>query len=196
VSHGENFAQWPSVGGSVQRALVVLVSAGAIDEDRSREGTALSDEGVDDGTYVAQQELLGKIGTDGVHTDCSREEGAGVEKEGEVLGTIWADVSDKRDRDGTRTEGELERACEDAPTERQVAVCVAAAYGELELVDESGDRVCAGWRKGPGVEGEEGSTLSGGCTPRDVAEGDGLAEGVEGEEGGERVAGGEDAMGI
>ena len=87
MSHGEDFAQWPSVGGSVQSVLAI---AGAIGEDRSRDGTALSDKSVDGGTYVAQQELLGKIGTDGVQTHGSREEGAGVEKEGEVLGTIWA----------------------------------------------------------------------------------------------------------
>jgi len=92
VSHGKDLAQRPSVGGSVQRQFVsVLAIAGAIHEDRGRDATAPRDEGVDDGAYVAQQELLGKIGTDGVHTHCSRQDGAGVEKEGEVLGTIWGD---------------------------------------------------------------------------------------------------------
>lgn len=68
----------------------MLQIARAISEDRGRDCSALSDQGVDDGAYVAQQQLLGKIRADGVHTDPSGEEGTGVEKEGEVLGTVWA----------------------------------------------------------------------------------------------------------
>lgn len=90
MSHGEDFAQGPSVCGTIERQFVGnLAIARGISEDGGRHGTTLGDQGVDDGAYVAQQELLGKIRTDGVHAHCSGEEGSGMKKEGEMLGTIW-----------------------------------------------------------------------------------------------------------